>query len=87
MARGKKSRGRKPNLGAKMISISREIDECIGSEPECVVKVLEAAVEASRSTAAHVAENWQDRKMAGRWYKIADRIATCASKVKKELPF
>lgn len=87
MARPKKHRGRKPSIGSTMLTIARDVDECIGKSPECVVKVLEAAVEASRETARHVSENWQDRKMAGRWYKIADKIATCASQVKKELPF
>lgn len=85
MARSK--RHRKRRLGANIREISREIDECVGSTPECIVEVLEASVRAARETASHVAENWQDRRMAGRWHKIADRIATTAAKVKRELPF
>lgn len=87
MARKRKGHGRKRGLGAKMISISREIDECIGGEPECVVKVLEAAAEASRDTAEHLRSNWQDRKMAKSWDRIATKLEKTAVQVKRELPF
>ena len=83
-------RGRKPRrkLGMDMKDpFQLEIDRCIGQEPECILRVLDAASHAARETADHLRSNWQERRMARSWDKIARVVESAHSKVKRELPF
>lgn len=82
-----KKRKKKRSLRGFLGSIHTEIDNCIGSKPECVVEVLDAAAKAAGETADHLRSNWQDKSSAKAWDRIANEIYNTSRKVKKELPF
>jgi hypothetical protein len=82
----KKSRKR-PSMGRFLGDIQQEVNECIGSKPECIVKVLDSAADAAILTAQHVRENWQDNHMARAWERISVIIGQASRKVERELPF
>lgn len=87
MARMKKKSRKRPGMGRFLGGIQTEIDRCVGSKPECIVEVLDAASEAAGETAEHLRSNWQDHRSGKAWDRIARIIDGCASKVKRELPF
>jgi hypothetical protein len=51
--------------------IQKAIDGWVGSDPDNVGRILDFLADACYATASHVAENWQDKKSAKAWERIA----------------
>ena len=83
-----RKKGRKrPSVKRFMGDIQSEIDECIASKPECIVKVLDHAADSAIKTAEHVRTNWQDARAARAWTRISLIIGQASRKVEREFPF
>lgn len=67
--------------------IKKLVDEEVGARPEAVVDFLAAVAAACENTAAHVEENWQDRKMARAWMRIAEKVDKVGAFAHENLPF
>jgi len=58
-----------------------------GSRPEAVCEVLAAAEIEAYDIADHLRSDWQDRRSAQAWERIARAIARAHGKCKTNLPF
>ena len=63
--------------------IHKLVDDEIGSAPESIVIFAEALAQAAYETSSHVASNWQDKRMAKVWEKIAKEYDRTTSKILK----
>ena len=67
--------------------IEKTVDNWIGERPESILDILDAIATSCRNTSEHLESNWQDRKSAKQWDKIASKIEKVRESIPEMLPF